>query len=249
MRKLSAVQRYKPALGNPINTKLGPGIHTWSIPAEETCPGATEACLSCCYARRGFFLMPSIERRLWANYRFSQTAEFTAWMVSAVQAQWVRVMRVHVSGDLYDAAYTEKWLEIVAKTARVRYFLYTRSWREHEILPLIRKLAKRPNVALWLSADVETGRPPAVAGSRGVSWMARDTSEEDQTPKWANLVFRNTSKTLRKKVNGVQVCPNEIGLPATYPRLTCTQCQLCFRSQTQGVSHVTLQRPVSLRND
>jgi hypothetical protein len=237
MAARAVAPRLKPALGNPINTKLGPAIFTWSITAEESCPGATPACLSCCYARRGFFTMPAVARRLDANLQFSKTADFTEWMQKAVWAHWVRIMRIHVAGDLYDAAYTEKWIRIAEKTPKVRYFLYTRSWRDPEILPAIRRLAKVKNVALWLSTDVDTGRPPSMTNAYGIAWMARNPAEEDLTPPWAMLVFRDKDGTLLKKANGVQVCAAEIGLPPEHQKLTCTRCQLCFRPKNKGTVH------------
>lgn len=228
-RRLTDVERLQPKLGNPINSKLGPGIHTWSIPAQQTCPGATKACLGCCYALSGFFNMPSVKDRLQRNYLFTKSPDFVSWMMGAVWAQGVSVLRIHVAGDMYDAAYIRKWVEIVQSTTRVRYFAYTRSWRIPELVGPLRELASCRNIQLWLSADVDTGKPPQWPEARGIAWMTRTPAEEQATPAWADLVFRDNDATLLKRANGIQVCPNEIGLPAEYPKLTCTQCRICWR--------------------
>jgi hypothetical protein len=176
----------------------------------------------------GFFLMPAVKSRLERNYLFSKTKAFVPWALDSLQKQHVRILRQHVSGDYYSAEYTEKWCEIVSATAGIQHFAYTRSWAIPEILPALKRLARFPNMQLWFSADVASGRPPRIPGLRGVAWMARDKAEEDQTPRWATLVFRDEVETLRKKINGIQVCPHESGMPnAKY--FTCTKCQICCR--------------------
>jgi len=228
-KRVSDAEKFQPKLGNPINNKLGPGIHSWSITAGVTCPGKTKACASVCYAMGGFYNMPSVRQRMNLNHKFSESKEFVPWMTKALWAHSVRVMRIHCAGDFFDAEYTEKWLQIVKQTPRVVFFGYTRSWRDEEIAPVLQRLALVKNMRLWYSADIQTGTPPRVPGLKGIAWMARDSHEEEEAPAWSDLVFRDKPRTLLKKANGVQVCPNEIGLPEPYPRLTCTQCQLCFR--------------------
>jgi hypothetical protein len=238
-KRVSDIEKFQPKLGNPINNKLGPGIHTWSITAGSSCPGKTVACAGCCYAMRGFFNMPAVERRMQANYDFSRSKEFVPWMTKAIWAHSVRVLRVHVAGDFYDAAYVQKWIDIAKQTPRVVYYGYTRSWRTLKISESLERLALVKNFRLWYSADVDTGIPPKSPGLRGIAWLARDKDEEDATPCWADLVFRDKPDALLKKAGEtrVQVCPNELGLPAPYQRLTCTQCQICFRTQKDPDGH------------
>lgn len=230
-RRLSDAERIQPKLGNPINNKLGPAIHTWSIPAGSTCPGKTPACAGCCYAMRGFFNMPNVDLRMHKNEQFSRSPEFVEWMRKSLWAHSVRVMRVHTAGDFYDAEYTNKWLTIAEQNPRTLFFGYTRSWRTPEIMTVLEQLALVNNFRLWFSADVHTGMPPHTPGLQGFAWLARDDFEANTAPGWADLVFRNEVTSVMKKANGVQVCPNEIGLPEPHQRLTCTQCQLCFRKK------------------
>jgi hypothetical protein len=46
------------------NGKLGEGIHTWSLPAVETCPGRSDLCSRVCYARSGRFRTRTMQARL-----------------------------------------------------------------------------------------------------------------------------------------------------------------------------------------
>jgi len=202
-------------------------IHTWSIPAVTTCPGATEACLSVCYAKSGHAAWPSTQFRWSQNYEFSQTELFEQWLASALISESVRTLRVHVAGDIYSAEYAAKLRRVFQKNRRVVAYLYTRSWREAAIVPELRALAKLKNVHLWLSADADTGRPVRISRTR-IAWMARNDTEALAVPEWANLIFRNTTRTTLKKVNGIQVCPAEIGVPDK-PKITCSRCQICFR--------------------
>jgi len=179
------------------------------------------------------------------NYQFSATDEFVPWMLGVFDAFEPITFRQHVAGDFYSAEYVSKWIEIVGRTRNTKHFAYTRSWRDPEILRELKKLAKFPHMKLWFSADVDTGRPPDVPNTRK-AWLARDVAEEELTPEWADLVFRNETKTLRKHINGVQVCPVEIGLE-TENKLTCTKCKICFSPPKQAVLSPSLPSAYSQR--
>src|SRR5437870_3893050 len=94
------------------NSKLGKKIWTYSIPAGDSCPGKTEACSEECYAAEGFFLMPNVKRSLQRNWDETKSPDFAAWAIGELKRVKAKVVRVHVAGDLYDATYAEKWLEI-----------------------------------------------------------------------------------------------------------------------------------------
>lgn len=223
----SAAQAYRPGLSGLDNTKLGPAIHSWSITAGHTCPGATPACLSVCYAMRGLMRMPTPTNLYLRNWLFSQTDEFVPWMLAAMSVQCVRIMRVHCAGDLYDAEYTDKWAEIVARTKYIRYFCYTRSWQVPEMSKSLRQLAKLPNMQLWLSEDVDTGPAPRWKHTR-TAWMARNDEEAQMARPITDLVFRDKPKTTMKHTAvGSQVCPHEIGVPGV-PKIKCSHCKICF---------------------
>jgi hypothetical protein len=224
------VAKYTPKLGEPRNTKLGALIHTWSITAGVSCPGKTKACASVCYAKSGFFRMHNVANGHERNLKFSKTAAFVPWMQEQLDKNKVAVLRVHVAGDFYSAAYALKWLEIMKIRPNIVFYLYTRSWRKSAILPVLRSIARLENVHFWLSADTDTVKPPRIAQAR-VAWMARNDDEALSTPAWADLVFRDAPKTTMKKAgNGVQVCPFEIAVPKA-AKIGCSQCKICFKPQ------------------
>ena len=87
-------------------------------------------------------------------------------MVREVRVRGIRTIRLHVSGDHYSAEYAEKWLRIMRRLPRVRFWMYSRSWRIPEIEAVLRQMALLDNCTVWYSLDVDTGfpaeRPPRV---------------------------------------------------------------------------------------
>lgn len=218
------------ALSDATNTKLGPLIHGWSLPAGRkwSCPGESHLCGPRCYAKRGFFRMPSVNKSHIRNFNFSHTTGFVDWMTATLTSSFVRVVRVHVSGDFYDLEYVRKWFQIVHRLPRVTFFAYTRSWQEEEQLPELIRLAGEPNFQMWWSIDRATGPAPLVRGVRR-AYMAIDDVDAGYAPDDCDLVFRDQPVTVMKKANGIQVCPPENGV-TTKVKLTCSHCGICWNA-------------------
>ncbi len=208
------------------NTKLGPLVHGWSIPAGLTCPGESLLCSSRCYAKKGFFVMPSVTDAHKRNLVMARDPDFVDWMKHEIRREGVRVMRVHVSGDFFDIPYIRKWYDIMQAARRVQFFMYTRSWRVEELLPDLIGLSQLPNVALWWSIDRQTGPAPLVQGIRR-AYMAINDIDASLAPNDCDLVFRDLRKTVMKKGNGVLVCPTENGVQGKLHH-TCTTCGFCW---------------------
>jgi len=219
-----------PAKLSEPNEKLGRDIWGWSIPPRKTCPGATAACLAVCYATRGRYVMPTVKNLAVMNLEAADQADFPKLMSAMLLVHRVRTLRIHVSGDFYDAAYIAKWMKIVRVNPRVTFYAYTRSWFDpktnswSELVTPLLKLAAEPNVALWLSEDKDTCVPPKSKHVR-YAYMATEDGDDPQRP--VDLVFRNRRVTIKKKVNKVQVCPVENGV-ATQVKITCSACRLCL---------------------
>ena len=208
----------------PGNDKLGPGLYCWSILAGDTCPGATEACLSVCYAMNHHFRGKTVVTAHRRNWELSKSPKFIDDMLHEIRYVRPEVLRVHVAGDFYDARYTDKWAVIARKTPRTTFLAYTRSWQDVKILPSLKKLAKLDNVALWFSCDSDMRAPPKVPGVHR-AYMQQNDGEEP--PYDVDLVFRVKRKTVSKRVKGVVVCPPENGVE-TQCKITCTRCRICF---------------------
>lgn len=190
----------------------------------EVCVGATPSCSAACYAKKGFFAYNSVQEALEKRYQISKQSDFADLLVNDIRDKFVRVVRIHASGEFYSADYVDKWRKIVTSCPKVRFFAYTRSWRNREILASLRRLAALKNFQMWFSADAQTGSPPKVSGVK-VAYMKGE--EHSGSIIKSNLIFRIKRKSVEKKIGNVLVCPAENG--AT--KMTCSRCQLCFNPQ------------------
>lgn len=243
---LRAVTEWRPKVCRG-NHKLGRHIWTWSLPAEETCPGATAECRKACYATKGFYLFDAVTDLYRRNEAFSRTKWFVPWMTSRLVADAIQTLRIHAAGDFYDAAYVDKWRCIAKKSPCQQFFGYTRSWRERSQRRSLRQLSRLSNMTLWWSADRETGRPPL---SGPVAYMASDDADAAAAPIWTDLVFRvDTTTVLRRSVDGSPVCPHETGLLRS-KSISCSTCRVCFDPE-QAAKHrgVVVRQPGHVIND
>jgi hypothetical protein len=207
------------------NGKLGEGIHSWSLPAVETCPGRSTLCESVCYARSGRFRTQRMQDRLQANLDATLQADFEKRMVREITRRGVHILRIHVAGDFYDPAYAAKWRNIARRCKRSTMYAYTRSWRLPEYRVVFEEMAGLKNFHLWFSVDAETGIPTDIPKRVRLAYMQTD---EDQDPRASDLVFRipELRDTKVKRVGLTLVCPTEQGAPVN--DRSCTSCRRCF---------------------
>ncbi|WP_422923204.1 GP88 family protein [Singulisphaera sp. PoT] len=203
------------------NGKVGEAIHLWSIPALATCPGRTSVCSRGCYARQGRFLLPAVKERLGWCLEQSKLEEFAPSMIAEIKRRGALVVRVHVAGDFYSAEYAEKWLAVMKGCPRTRFYGYSRSWRIHDIAPVLEEMARLRCCRLWYSLDAETGLPDSVPPGIRLAYM----QVNDDRPEQADLVFR--VRRLRKEsTDGMPVCPQET---AKGKSTTCGGCGICWK--------------------
>lgn len=212
------------------NHKLGlnSGIWQWSIPSIHSCPGRTSTCESICYANDGYYRLPGNQAIFNRNWVFSRTDEFVGWMVSELKRRHIAVMRLHVSGDLYDAEYAWSWYEIFRNVPRTTFFLWTRSWRLDWGPPIFARMSTLPNVWLWYSVDRESGFPARIPTRTRTAYVL--TVDEEAPSYRCDLVFRDDhwrQGQVYKKVDGVMVCSVEQGVRRAVP-MTCARCKICF---------------------
>jgi hypothetical protein len=190
------------------NQKLGEGIYTFSLTAVASCPGATDYCASRCYA-------DNVQRRYrtareaW-EANFELAADDLGGFETLLKLDMSRlksgsVVRIHVSGDFFSAAYVRVWQRTMMTRPDVRFYAYTRSWRIPHIWEELAGIeAKTPNFRLWLSTDLESG--PIPQGYREASMLA---------------------KGLETRA-GFVTCPEQTGkLPS------CTACTLCYHDNVK----------------
>jgi hypothetical protein len=214
----------------PGNKKLG-GHLIWGfgLPSGtvKLCPGMTPTCKKVCYAVRVQAFRPQAARLYRRNLRLARRADFARRVRAFLLIQGVRVVRIHTGGEFFDRRYARKWQRIIARSPKVKFFTYTRAWRVPAIREALEALSELPNLALWYSADRDTGWPEAVPPRVRVAWLM--ASADDVPPSEADLVFRTLPlrKQLAVEVAGVPVCPAESG---HQPPTTCDRCRLCWRA-------------------
>jgi hypothetical protein len=205
------------------NSKLGRAIHVWSIPAVDTCPGSTAICRDLCYAMRHRFRFNSVKRRLAWNLSQSRRDDFIERMIAEIRCCGALVLRLHVAGDFYDAEYTRKWLTIVKRSPRARFFAYTRSWGTASLVPALEELAACSAMRLWYSVDDESGIPESIPPSVRVAYLQTTST---MPPSGVDLVFR--PQRLRTLPELPIVCDSET-ISGKQQSVTCGSCGRCFR--------------------
>ncbi|QEG30197.1 hypothetical protein GobsT_50000 [Gemmata obscuriglobus] len=207
------------------NEKLGMSVFHFDTPPVTTCPGRSKRCESLCYCRRGRFVFPQVIERLEWCYEQSKRDDFASRMTAEIHRKGCLAVRPHVSGDLYSPGYARKWLEIVTNCPRTKFWLYTRSWRIPGILEVLAELAKLPNLAVWFSADEETGYPPTVPEGVRVAWLM----DSDEEPEAADLIFLNHPLRYQddKRIKLDLICPTETE-SGRKKGTSCSTCQFCW---------------------
>jgi hypothetical protein len=217
------------------NHKLGRDrIWGFGLPSgtSATCPGMSQACQAHCYA----IAFERYRRTASAMYRrnlaLARRREFVRLVRAFLVLHSVRVVRVHVGGDYFSARYARKWLRIMHRSPRTRFYFYTRSWRIPSIKKLIDRMAALPNCRVWYSVDRATGSPSDVPPRVRLAWLM--TTHADAPPSGTRLIFRiRRLRRLAMPVGDSPVCPAEDGV-ARAERVTCERCGYCWRPAVTG---------------
>jgi len=213
------------------NRKLGQK-HIWgfTLPSgtDAVCPGRTASCSRYCYARRLERIRPKVHKAYRRNLALTKRQDFSRRVYHFVRAMRIRTVRIHVGGDFYSEEYARKWLQVIEKSPRTRFYFYTRSWRDPPIRAVLEQMAALPNCRAWYSCDQETGLPGALQPAIKVAWL--QVERDEQIPAEVTMVFRRQGlRKLDLPMIRSKVCPEQDGV--TRPeRVTCEQCQWCFRA-------------------
>jgi hypothetical protein len=110
----------------------------WNLPAQKTCPFATELCKKSCYAKKAERVYPQVLPSREANYSESLSPDFVSNMIYTIKTLLnskgfkgkKAVFRIHESGDFYNLEYTRKWIAICKhfeNDNRIIFLAYTKS--------------------------------------------------------------------------------------------------------------------------
>lgn len=167
--------------------------------------------------------MSNVQQRYVENLRAAKSPEFVSLINHEIREKMVLLMRIHVSGDFFGKRYTQRWLKIVQKNPRVKFFAYTRSWAIPALLPVLSELGRQPNFEMWFSWDREMPFPPR---RKGVRTCYLSMNDDDLPGRKTDLIFRDDQTTvLKRDPHGNLACPFDNGITAT----TCSRCKLCWK--------------------
>jgi hypothetical protein len=205
------------------NHKLGQSIYHFDLPAVVTCPGRSSVCEQVCYATQGRFQFPQVQDRLRWCYEQSRRGDFSQRMVREVHRKGILVVRIHVSGDFYDARYAAKWLEVMRQCPRAKFYFYTRSWRLPKIAAVLEQMAALRCCRPWYSIDHDTGVPERVPVGIRLAYLQVN---EDEQPELADLMFR-VRRLRRQRLPLSLVCPQETPQGQS-SGANCCNCGRCW---------------------
>ena len=100
-------------------------IPTWSLPAVDTCPGATESCVKYCYAKKAENIWRGVRPSRDRNYQASLSPDFVEKMVGLVERAGSEYIRIHESGDFYSQEYLNKWFEVAKRLPRNKFLAFS----------------------------------------------------------------------------------------------------------------------------
>lgn len=176
-------------------------VFVWNLPAVLTCPSASTWCLTNCY--NADHRVEKFPLDLWyKNLLYFQQNELKLEEVlikKLSQPNRRIAVRIHSSGDFFSNDYIKFWIRIVSNTPNVKYWSYTRSWTNIELLENLKTLKELPNIQLFASWDDTMPNLPS-------GWRK-------------SIVYSNLSLN----ISGGIVCPEQNG---SMPN--CAACNYCI---------------------
>jgi Gene product 88 len=191
------------------NSKLGRGVHAFSLPRLASCPGASAWCREHCYMDKLETAFPSMIESYRANLHLAdeRPRELEARIRSELQRRKISTVRVHVDGDFHWAHYVRMWARIAGDHPGVRFFAFTRSWTVKRLRASLEALRAVPNVVVFASCDPTMPPPPA---NWPVAWIDGDSRGKGP------------------------ICPEQRGR-----KDTCSACGLCYSSNLRNIRFLT----------
>lgn len=192
------------------NSKIGPGVYTYSKPAGRgySCPGSTDYCEEACYAKR----MVQNPALAWLYAENAARGDELPQLPADAE-----LVRGHVSGDFDTVDYVDSWTSLALRRPQVLFWFYTRSWRVPELRQALEALRALPNVQVWASLDPDCDLPPE--GWR-CAWL-------DGDPRLTRVGVESNAYRIRGFPRRIPACPEETG-----ERANCVECGYCFSQGT-----------------
>lgn len=129
-----------------------------------SCPGATSACESVCYAGRLEKAYKGVTNVVMHNWNLLKDTDYETTSTLLHDMIWdfaqecdkyevPKVFRIHWDGDFFSKEYAEAWTETCIDWPNVKFWVYTRSFTpDLNVVPI---LANVPNLSMYLSIDAD----------------------------------------------------------------------------------------------
>lgn len=128
------------------NAKLGKKVLTFSLPAGHSCPFALD-CLSKadqttgkitdgketvfrCFAASAEAVYKNVRLSRWSNFdllRSAKTVENMTALILQSLPKKADIVRIHVSGDFFNMAYLQAWVNVAIAKPETHFYAYTKS--------------------------------------------------------------------------------------------------------------------------
>lgn len=136
------------------NTKLGGQIFSINMPAGVTCRADAPCAKSGCYAKKGNWLFPNVQKSLHENLEHYKSNPKLFFESIAVQTALVKYCRWHSSGDVVDSQYFEGMCRVARKNKDTHYLCFTKKYEIiNEFLANGKKIPKNLSVVLSAWSD------------------------------------------------------------------------------------------------
>lgn len=140
------------------NAKMG-AIPSVSLPAGVTCRSDCE-CSKKCYAKRLERMRPSVRQAYKHNYDLLNSDPNTYWREVEASIMMSRFFRFHVSGDIPDATYFERMVDIARTNTHCEILCFTKKYDiVNSHINIIGKLPKNLHIIFSGWHDIEMVNP------------------------------------------------------------------------------------------
>ena len=250
------------------NSKVG---WAFSLPRGKTCINSTTICRRLCYGNGIRYQSEAQKEKRERNFRtveyllakggpkllaqnlshlvdLARPRDWLTAQVSGVKTKVPWSLRINDVGDFHSVDYARAWLLSIKSRPFCRFWFYTRSFLNLDILRILSELAGQPNCQGWLSADSENFEEAILAKAAypEVPWKLALLQDPLLDESVAFSISDSASDTgavcfpyhrAGKHVNpidmkGLTICPAAIGVLKleNKPALPkpCQQCSFCL---------------------
>lgn len=213
--------------------------NAFGLPAQTSCPGATELCLKVCYAQKLEKAYTNVDKLLHHNwdllYGNRRSVPAMAFLLSMAVQEFDanhskieqkhgkifdRVFRIHWDGDFFSVNYAKAWARVIKANPHIKFWAYTRTFTKS--VNVVPYLADLDNLTLYLSVDKFN--------------QARASVVVESNP-WVKVAYLGDNWTDAQEnvqvVIGKQApkCPENTGrydLVTDKEQGACVECMLCI---------------------